>query len=244
MKKLILVTAVVGAFAFPAGALAGTFTGVVVGKSSGHLAVASKSGAVQNVSTRAHPQLGARVRVSGATVRVIGVAHRARIHAVVVKRAGSTTLVAAGRTLLAIRSSGRRLSSLAGSGPTTGAVVNSTVDIANGQLTQQSMQVVGQSGTAIVQAQVTGVAAGTITVLVNGKPFSIALPAGIQLPASLVGQFVTLNLSLAQDGATATAGDDNENDNDNDDQDENQNDDHAQNQGHDDQGDHGDGGDD
>src|ERR1700704_3331088 len=169
MKKLILVTAVVAAFAFPTGALAGTFTGIVVGKSGGHIAVASSSGVVRTVSTRAQLRLGARVRVNGASVRAFGVAHRAQIHAVVVKRAGGTTLVAAGRTLLAIRSSGRRLSSLAGSGPSTGAVVNSTVDIANGQLTQQSMEVVGQSGSASVQAQVTGVGAGTITVLVNGQ---------------------------------------------------------------------------
>jgi len=51
-------------------------------------------------------------------------------------------------------------------------------------------------------------------VLVNGQPFSIALPAGIQLPASLVGQFVTLNLTLAQGGVTATEGDDQGDDND------------------------------
>ncbi len=231
MKKLILVTAVVAAFAFPTGALAGTFTGVVVGKSGSNIAVASNSGTVRTVHTRAHPRLGARVRVNGAAVRILGLAHRARIHAVVVKRVGGATLVAAGRSLLAIRSSGRRLSSLTGSGPATGAVVNSTVDIANGQLTQQSMQVVGQTGSARVQAQVTAVGPGTITVLVNGQPFSISLPAGIQLPASLVGQFVTLNLTLAQSGATATAGDDNENEND--DQDEDQNDD----QGDDDHGD-------
>ena len=240
MKKVTLVTAVVAAFAFPAGALAGTFTGVVVGKSGGHVAVASKSGVVHTVSTSARVRLGARVRVNGVAIRVLGVAHRARIHAVVVKRAGGTTLVAAGRSLLAIRSSGRRLSSLAGSAPSTGAVVNSTVDIANGQLTQQSMQVVGQSGGVSVQAQVTAVGAGTITVLVNGKPFTIALPAGIQLPASLVGQFVTLNLNLAQLEPTATPGDDNENDND--DQNEDQNDDGNQGQG--DKGDQGNGGDD
>jgi hypothetical protein len=238
MRKLILVTAVVVAFAFPAGALGGIFTGVVVGKSGSNIAVASKSGVVRTVSTRAHLRLGARVRVNGSAVHALGLAHRARIQAVVVKRAGGTTLVAAGRSLLAIHSSGRRLSSLAGSGPSTGAVVNSTVDIANGQLTQQSMQVVGQSGTAIVQAQVTAVGAGTITVLANGQPFTIALPAGIQLPASLVGQFVTLNLSLAQTGATATTGDDNENEND--DQDDNQNDDGSQG----DQGDLPNGGDD
>src|SRR5467141_1854098 len=195
VKKLILVAAVIAAFAFPAGAFAGTFTGVVVGKSGANIAVASKSGTVRTVHTSAHPRIGA-------AVRVVGLAHHARIHAVVVKRVGSATLVAAGRSLLAIRSSGRRLSSLAGSGPSTGAVVNSDVDIANGQLTQQSMQVVGQAGTSSVQEQVTAVGPGTITVLVNGQPFPISLPAGIQLPASLVGQFVTLNLNLAQSGAT------------------------------------------
>ena len=214
MKKLILVTAVVAAFAFPAGAFAGTFTGVVVGKSGSNIAVASKSGTVRTVHTSAHPRIGARVRVNGAALRVLGLARHARIHAVVVKRVGGATLVAAGKSLLAIRSSGRRLSSVAGSGPSTGAVVNSNVDIANGQLTQQSMQVVGQAGSATVQAQVTAVGPGTITVLVNGQPFSIALPAGIQLPASLVGQFVTLNLTLAQGGVTATEGDDQGDDND------------------------------
>ena len=214
MKKLILVTAVVAAFAFPPGAFAGTFTGVVVGKSGSNIAVASKSGTVRTVHTSAHPRIGARVRVNGAALRVLGLARHARIHAVVVKRVGGATLVAAGKSLLAIRSSGRRLSSVAGSGPSTGAVVNSNVDIANGQLTQQSMQVVGQAGSATVQAQVTAVGPGTITVLVNGQPFSIALPAGIQLPASLVGQFVTLNLTLAQGGVTATEGDDQGDDND------------------------------
>ena len=224
MKKLILVTAVVAAFAFPAGAFAGTFTGVVVGKSGSNIAVASKSGTVRTVHTSAHPRIGSRVRVDGAALRVLGLARHARIHAVVVKRVGGATLVAAGKSLLAIRSSGRRLSSVAGSGPSTGAVVNSNVDIANGQLTQQSMQVVGQAGSATVQAQVTAVGPGTITVLVNGQPFSIALPAGIQLPASLVGQFVTLNLTLAQGGVTATEGDDQGDDND-DQGDDNQGDD-------------------
>lgn len=232
MKKLILVTAVVAAFAFPTGALAGTFTGVVVGKSGGNIVVASKSGTVRAVQTGAHPRIGARVRVNGAAVRVLGLAHHARIHAVVVKRVGGATVVAAGRSLLAIRSSGRRLSSLAGSGPSTGAIVNSHVDIANGQLTQQSMQVVGHTGTVSVQAQVTAVGPGTITVLVNGQPFSISLPAGIQLPASLVGQFVTLNLSLAHGGPTARADDEKENEAENGDQDDDQND-----QGDDDHGD-------
>ncbi len=235
MKKLVLVTAVVAAVAFPAGALAGTFTGIVVGKSGSNLAVASKSGTVRTVHTRAHPRIGARVRVNGAGVRVIAFAHRARIHAVVVNRAGGETLVAAGRTLLAIRSSGRRLSSLSGAAPSTGAVVNTTVGIASGLLTQQSMQVVGQTGSVTVQAQVTAVAPGTIAVLVNGQPFTIALPGGIQLPASVVGQFVTLDLKLAQA--------ENAEDEEKDEQGEDQNDDQDVAQGHDDHGDHGDDGD-
>ena len=198
MKKLLLTAAVAAAALFPGTALAGTFTGVVVGKDGGNVAVAGKAGLVRTVHTTANVGLGARVRVTGTTVRLIGRAHRARIHAVVIKRVGNTTFLAAGRSLLAVHSaSGRRLASIAGSGPSTGAVVNTTVGISGGQMTQQAIQVVGQTGSVTVQAPVTAVGPGTITVTVNGQPFTINLPAGIQLPASLVGQNVTLNLSLA-----------------------------------------------
>jgi hypothetical protein len=245
MKKLILVTAVGAALAFPVGALAATFTGVVVGKTGSNLAVASKSGTVRTVHTRSHTRLGARVRVNGASVRVLGHAQRARIHAIVVKRAGGATLLAAGRSLFSIRQSGRRLSSLAGAGPATGAVVNTTVGISNGQLTQQSMQVVGQMNSVTVMAQITAVATGSITVLVNGQPFSIPLPAGIQLPSTLVGQFVTLTLNLAQAGPIARADDDDQGENeDDDDQGEDHGDDHGDHHGGDDHGGHGDDGND
>lgn len=229
MKKLVVVAVLAVAAVFPAGALAGTFTGVVVGKSGSHLAVASTSGLVRTVNTHTRASVGARVRVNGTTVRVLGRAHRARIHAIVVKQAGRTTLLAAGRSLLAVHASGRRLASVAGSSPTTGAVVNATVDIANGQMTQQTMQVVGRRAQVTVQAQVTAVGPGTITVLVNGKTFVIDVP-GIQFPLSLVGQFVTVDLKLAQD----------ENDEqDNDDQNEDRNDDRGHHDGGDDHGHHG-----
>jgi hypothetical protein len=232
MKKLLFAAIVAAAIALPSNALASTFTGVVVARSNGHVAVATSSGAVRTISTRAHPRLGARVRIDGSRLRVLGVAHSARIHAVVVKRVGGRTIVAAGRTLLAIRSQ-RTFSSSAASGPSTGAVVNATVAIGNGQLTQASMQVVGQTSSVRVQAQVSAVGLGTITVLVNGTPFQIELPAGIQLPASLVGQFVTLNLKLAEDNVVAEEENENE---------DNDDDDHGgHDQGH---GDHGDDGDD
>jgi hypothetical protein len=233
MRKLLFAAVVAAAVALPSNAFAGTFSGVVVGKSGSHVAVATKSGVVRTVNTRAHPRLGARVRVAGASLRVIGLARSARIHAIVVKRVGGRTFVAAGRSLLSIRSQ-RTFASAKGSGPSSGAVVNATVGIANGQLTQQTMQVVGQAGIVTVQAQVSAVGPGFITVLVNGTPLQISLPAGIQLPASLVGQFVTLNLRLAQNQAIADEEDENE------DEDENEQEDHdGHHDGGDDHGGHG-----
>jgi len=224
MKKLLLVAAVAAAGAvFPTAAMAGSFGGVVVGRGAGSIAVASNSGLVRTVHTRAHPRVGARVTVNGTRVRVVGLARSARIHAVVVRRAGRTTFLAAARSLLAVRSGSRAFSSVEQTGAAPGAVVNTTVGIANGQMTAQTTQVVGQTGQVTVQAPVTAVGPGTITVSVNGQPLTIALPAGIQLPASLVGQSITLTITLAGGNPVANQANDDqdENENDNDDNDDN-----------------------
>jgi hypothetical protein len=214
MKKLVLAAAVVGTVAiFPSAAPAAqAFAGVVVAKSGSSLAVASRSGAITTVRTRVHARIGARVRVSGSSVRVIGFAHRVRIHAVVVRRSGATTFLAGGHSLLAVRS-GRQLASVVATQPGTGSVINTTATVTqSGQLNAGTTQVVGQTSSAQVQAMVTAVGPGTITVSVNGQPLTIPLPAGIQLPASLVGQTVTLNLTLA--GGQVTAEDEDQGDND------------------------------
>jgi hypothetical protein len=187
MKKLLLATVVAAAAAFPTAALGGTFTGVVVGKGGGTLAVAAKTGLVRTVSSHANLRLGARVRVNGTAVRSFGVASRARVRGVVLRRVGRTTFLAAGRSLLAMR---------AATAPAAGAIVNANVSIAGGALTQQSLQVVGHDDRVTVQAPVTAVGPGTITVTVNGQPLTLRLPAGIQLPASLVGQMVTLTVKV------------------------------------------------
>jgi hypothetical protein len=187
MKKLLVAAAFAAAALFPAGALAGTFSGVVVGKGGGSLAVAAKGGLVRTVHSRANLRLGARVHVSGRTVRPLGVATRARIHGVVVRHAAGTTFLAAGSSLLAMRG---------GTAPPSGAVVNASVAIGGGQLTQQSLQIVGHDDRVTVQAPVTAVGPGTITVTINGRPLTLRLPAGIQLPASLVGQTVTLTVEI------------------------------------------------
>jgi hypothetical protein len=216
VKKLVFIAAVATAAIFPAGAFA-AFNGVVVGKSPGAIAVASKGGAVHTVATRAHMRVGARVRVSGAAVRVIGRAHLVRIHAVVVRRAGGSTVLAGGRSLFAVRS-GRGLASALQT-PRTGAVVNTTATVSpSGQLTAGATQIVGHVDQIEVEALVTAVAQGSITLSVNGQPLTIALPAGIQLPASLVGQTVKLELKLA--GAEPVANEDDQGE-DNDDQGDN-----------------------
>ena len=216
MKKLLFVAIVGAAVVFPSTALAGAFTGVVVGKGGGNLAIAGKSGAVRTVHSRAHVRVGARVRVAGGSVRAFGIAHRARIHGMILRRVGGTTFLAAGRTLLAVRSSGRRLAAVA---PSSGAVVNANVAIAGSTLTQQSMQVVGHDERVTIQATVTAVGPGTITVSVNGRPLTIKLPAGIQLPASLVGQTVTLTIKVEDENEIEVEDEDEVENEDNDDDD-------------------------
>lgn len=215
MQRLVLAAAALATVAiFPSAAPAAqTSTGVVVGKSGNALALASKSGAITTVHTRTRARIGARVRVSGTSVRVIGFAHRVRIHAVIVRRSGSMTFLAGGHSLLAVNS-GRQLASVvATSQPGTGSVVNTTATVTqSGQLNAGSTQVVGHLSSIQVQAVVTGVGAGTITLSVNGQPLTIPLPSGIQLPATLVGQTVTLNLNLT--GGQATAEDEDQGDND------------------------------
>jgi len=187
MKKLLAAVVVSVGVMFPATAFAGTFNGVVVGKGGGNLAIAAKGGLVRTVHSRANLRLGARVRVSGTAVRAFGVATRARVHGVVLRRVGGTTFLAAGRSLLPLR---------AASAPAAGTVVTASVAIAGGQLLQQSLQALGHDDRVTVQATVTAVGPGTITVAVNGQPLTLRLPAGIQLPASLVGQSVTLTVEV------------------------------------------------
>jgi hypothetical protein len=187
MKKLLAAVVVGVGVMFPATALAGTFNGVVVGKGGGNLAIAGKGGLVRTVHSRAKLRLGARVRVSGRAVRSFGVANRARVHGVVLRRVAGTTFLAAGRSLLPLR---------AASAPAAGTVVNARVAIANGQLVQESLQAVGHDDRVTVQATVTAVGPGTITVAVNGQPLTLRLPAAIQLPVSLVGQSVTLTVEV------------------------------------------------
>jgi hypothetical protein len=137
----------------------------------------------------------------------VGRASRAVIRGVLVRRTGSLIFLSAAQHVLVIRTLRHVASAVdaAPSQPSPGAVVQTTVGIDDqGELDQESEDQLGQSGQTQVQAVVSAVGAGSVTLTVNGQQLTIPLPAGLTLPSSLVGNQVTLNLSFANGQATAS----------------------------------------
>jgi hypothetical protein len=218
--SVVAVAAAVAAF-WPAAGSAAGFRGIVVAKQHGSLLVASPSGALRLVHARA--SIGARL----VGTIVVGRATHARIHGIVVRRIGTTLVLSSNRHLIAIPNRvGRRLADTTPTPTTTapGAVVNADVVIKNGQIEEEDEDEVGQvnAGTLTIQATVKAVAPGSVTLDVQGQSVTVPLPAGLTLPASLVGQTVTLTVRL-------------------DDDDQGDNDDHGDDH-HSDRSGHGDGG--
>lgn len=198
MKHVLLavVAAVAAAALVPATAGAATVRGVVVSRSHGMMFVATRTGRV--VGVKGHAAVGSRVVGS----RVVGRASRARIHGIVVMAKRSTLFVSSNRHLVAIHT-GRSLADNGGqTGTAPGTVVTTTVGLQNGQLNEQHQTDNGQSSATVipVQATVTAVGAGTVTLTVNGVSVTLNLPAGLTLPSSIVGQMVTINVTIAQQG--------------------------------------------
>src|SRR3954451_16117692 len=208
MKQgIITLLAVVGAVAafWPAAAGASGFIGVVVAKQRGALLVVSPSGALRTV--HAHAAVGARL--IGTTV--VGRATHARIHGIVVRRIGTTLILSSNRHLIAIPNRiGRRLADTTPAPTAPGTVVNADVTIANGQIEEEDEDEVGavNASTLTIQATVKAVAAGSVTLDVQGQSVTVPLPAGLTLPASLVGQTVTLNVSLENEQGEDQEGND------------------------------------
>jgi hypothetical protein len=205
---LLAALAALSAGLWPAAGSAGTFNGIVVAKQRGTLLVASSAGVVR--ATAGTAAVGSRVVLGSGHATVVGRATKARIRGVVVRRVGTTLFIASNRHLLALH----HARVLAGTTPTTtpaapGTVVSAQVAISNGQLDEEDETEVGQvaGNTLAVQATIAAVAPGLVTLNVQGQTLTVPLPAGLTLPASLVGQTVTVNLSLA--------GDDNQGDDDN-----------------------------
>ena len=231
MKRLTLIAlaaAVLGVW--PAASSAATFTGVVVAKQRGALLVASPAGVIRTISGSA--AIGSRITLSGGHAVVVGRAHTARVRGIVVRRVGQIVFLSSNRHLVAVHMGARRLASVSdtttpvpaippattttpptATTPQPGQVVSSQVTIQNGELDEDSMQNLGSSGasTLQVQATISAVGVGTVTLTVGTQTLTVPLPGGLTLPASMVGQTVTLSLSL--DGQNGGDQSDNNDDN-------------------------------
>ena len=222
MKRVLVVLAILGALAaWPAASGAATFKGTVVAKERGKLLVASPAGLLRAVSGRA--ALGARVSVSGGSAKVVGRAHTAHLRGVVIRRLGGMMYISSNHHVVAVRNAKTRQLSSANdttpapttptttAAPAAGDVVSTTVTVTNSGLDEDSTDTVGHQGSVQIQAQVVSVAAGTVTLLINGTQVPVNLPAGLTLPSTLVGQTVTLTLNTdEQNGDNNDQGDDQE----------------------------------
>ena len=213
MKKgfiSVLALAAATAAFWPAAGGASTVNGIVVAKQHGAVLVASPAGALRLVHARA--ALGSRMH--GATV--VGRASHATIRGIVVRRIGATLILSSNHHLIAIPNRiGRRLSvdtppAATTTTPAPGAVVTTDVSIQNGHLEEDDENEVGQvsSSSISVQATIKAVAAGSVTLDVQGQSVTVSLPAGLTLPASVVGQTVTIKLSLDDQQGDDDQGDD------------------------------------
>ena len=195
---LVVVAATVAAL-WPAAGSAATVSGVVVAKQRGTLLVASPSGLINAVNGRA--AVGSRITLTGGRATIVGHSRIAHIHGIVVRRIGTTLILSSNRHLVAIHKA-RLLADANPTTPTTpqpGAVVNTTVTTTNGELDEENEDQVGQvaASTIQVQAVVASVGTGTLTLTVQGQSLVVPLPAGLTFSSSIVGQTVTISLSLA-----------------------------------------------
>jgi hypothetical protein len=119
---------------------------------------------------------------------------------VVVGRNATTMFLSAGRHLLAVHTA-RRTASVGSTPvplvPLPGHAVSTTLHISNGgQLDDEGDDDLGPAPAVSVDATIAAVAAGSVTLTVNGQTLMLPLPAGLTLPATLVGTTVTLQLSF------------------------------------------------
>ena len=215
-RKQIALVAAVTVVALPATAHAARVAGVVVAKDARHgsFVVSTRAGAATTVrAPRAHPRLGDRLVVDGRrlgdgtlrlrALRVVGRARRAVLRGVVVRQLASRTLVATGHSVVSIkrRSAARTLSMTGGhSGLRAGTVARFGVAITPTGLTQTAVTPLGVSSTVKVEGDLVSVSPLVITV--EGLPVTIAVPAGVTLPAGLApGQQVELTVTVGQDNS-------------------------------------------
>src|SRR5206468_1358623 len=187
--------------------------GVVIGVHKGTLLVTSSSGIVRAIP--GHVRVGTRISLAGGKLTVLGRAHRALIKGVVLRRHGNLTFFSVAHRVVLVHARARSLASAREDRPAPGTLVQANVRIDDqGELEEENEHVIGQEAEVEVQAVVSAVAAGSVTLTVNGQLFVIPLPVGLTLPTSIIGTQVTLKVEFDEGNARVAADDEDEDDDD------------------------------
>src|SRR3954447_23377230 len=231
MNRLLLSAAALVAFVLPPAAGAASFGGVVVAKQPArHAIVVSAAGVVRTVHThRTGLAVGSRVAVkakpladgtfSASSVVTRGRAKSARIRGVVARQLKTGYMVAAGHSMLSVRT--RRLADAGAgaTGPATGTIVDVTVDTNDNELDQQEVEEQGHAQRLELEGTIASITFATATdpgelVLTVGKStIDVVVPAGTSLPATLaVGDKVEVKVTLAGDTFTLARSHEEDND--------------------------------
>jgi hypothetical protein len=157
-----------------------------------------------------HARVGTRVDVrSGRVLHVYGLAKGARIRGIVVRRTNGDTFLSVAGRMLVIHRGGRHLSSASSDGINPGDVVSALVSFATGGgLAEQEVEDLGHEDGATVQATITAVGAGSVTISVGTQSLTIPLPSGVTIPDTAVGTQFPLKLDFSGDNPTAEPEDD------------------------------------
>lgn len=217
MKRLVLVfTLAAAVLAVPATASA--FSGVVIAKKPARDAfvVASRGGVVRTV--RAPKRLGS-VRVGqhlvfsakrlsdgtfkAGTLRFRGHVQRAALRGIVVRHRGSSYILSAGGSVLAVKALSRGFSALSSRGHRAGDIVLGTVRIGRNGLTTRSFHKVGHAGSLELEGIFLGVTdSGQLRLAVRhrGEVF-VTVPEGFKLPNLAPGDEIELVVTVDANGA-------------------------------------------
>ena len=231
MKKLLLLLAAAVAFVLPGTAGAASFGGIVVAKQPArHAVVVSTAGVVRAVRThRAGLAVGSRVAVraklladgtfSASSLVTRGRARTARIRGVVARQLRTGYMVAAGHSMLAVRTPKLADVGAGATGPATGTIVVVTVDTNDNELDQQEVEEHGLAqrleleGTLSAITFATATDPGELVLTVGKSTIDVVVPAGTSLPATLaVGDKVEVKVTLAGDTFTLATSHEEDND--------------------------------
>lgn len=208
--SMLVLPAVALAVMLPARANAGTFSGIVVAEQPqrGALLLATAHGVGLTVRGGvARSAVGERVAITGVrlpdgTVRASGLHVQAGVRtttlrATVLRRVGGGMLLASGRSVVMVHRSSRRLASAADDGRLrVGEVADFRIRFDDDELVEAAPPLpVGQAATARIEGTILSLAPFVIST--EGLPLTIAVPAGVTLPAGLAaGQQIELTVHV------------------------------------------------